>query len=165
MGAREEGVSNLHDAPSVTIVEEPTIERQSPRCLTLERLALRDKDINKEMEEQGSRAQKKIRQNNSSSMPVEVSSKGSLSHRTKGPSLARITRQVGEGSSHIMALRVNTTDLLRISICSKSVGDSSKAFASFAKTITSKLDLSEFQNSRENKSIISSFKYFLKVTN
>lgn len=84
-------------------------------------------------------------------MLMEVSSEGSPSHGQKSPFLTRITREVGEGFSHAIALPPNATDLLRISMCLKSIKDKSKAFAGFAKTVTSKLDLSNIHSSRKDK--------------
>lgn len=74
-------------------------------------------------------------------VPVEVSSKGSMSYRQGGTSPAKLTKDMGESSSHAITSPLNAANLLRISICFKSVGDNSKAFTSFAKTVTSKFDL------------------------
>lgn len=83
---------------------------------------------------------------------MKVSFEGSSSHGKKGPSLAKITRKVGKGSSYTIPSPFDTTDLLRISTCSKSVGDSLKAFSGslkafsgFTKVVASKLDLFEFE--------------------
>lgn len=84
------------------------------------------------------------RQDSLPSVPVVVSSKGSPSLRKGGLSPTKISEEVSEGSSHAIALPFDIVDLIRISMCSKSIKDSSKAFIRFTKTITSKLDLSKF---------------------
>lgn len=66
--------------PLVTDTEEPPSQKRSLRCPILERLILVDEDVNKETEEQGNRAQKRRRQDSSTSTLMEVSSKGYLSH-------------------------------------------------------------------------------------
>lgn len=82
-----------------------------------------------------------------------MSSKGSLSHGQEGSSQARVIKEVGESLSYVIISLLDTTNLLKISMCSKSIGDNFKPFIGFAKIIASKLDLSKFRSSKEDKSL------------
>lgn len=97
------------------------------------------------------------------SMSVDVSSEGSPSHKQEGPSLTRTIREVGESSSHAKASFLNAAELLRVSISSKSVSNSSKAFMNFVEAITKKLDVFDIQSSRQDKSFIFGFIYMVKI--
>lgn len=75
-----------------------------------------------------------------------MSSKGTLGAGLLDPLLIEVTSEVSEGSSHIGALRLDATNLLGVSIGSKSYSESSKVFEDFTKLVSGKLDLSEVHN-------------------
>lgn len=95
----------------------------------------------KKEEEQGSRALKKRRRQNSlPSMLIEVSSERSPSAEQPNPSPAKVTT---EGFNHAQASHLDVAELLGVNIDPKNVSYSSKTFVDFIEVVTTKLDLSK----------------------
>lgn len=96
-------------------------------------------------------------------MPVEAAFEGSPSAKRPNPSSVKVTREPEEGSSYAQASLLNAIKLLGVSMGFKSVSDNSKSFADFIEAVIAKLDLSEVQSSREDKSFVFGFWHMVKV--
>lgn len=89
--------------------------------------------------------------------------RGTQSAELLNSSTNKVTGEASEGSSHVGASHLDTTDLLRENIGSRSYYESSKAFEDFFDLVLAKLDLCEVRSTQEDRSFIFSFYNIMKV--
>lgn len=156
--------ATLQNMPLATNVGVPLPLKEFFRHLAIEMPVLVDEEEVREDEKEGTRVLKRKRRQEAPHAPIGVSSEEEEEDtELLDPSSIEGTRDVGESSSLVKASLLDATELLGVSISSKSCSNNSRAFANFSKLVLTKLDLFEICSTRKDWSFIYDFRYMVKV--